>query len=79
MMYFPEVWMSLHAALSNGEYNDIPGVLVNGWSSGWKKVLFSLMYYKNWYLLYPGYEQVGAVTAGRLCDGNFSLGLHRCV
>lgn len=55
--------MSLHAALANDEYKDIPEVLVNGWPSSWKKILFSLMYYNNWYLLYPGYEQVGFITA----------------
>ncbi|CAM9254093.1 unnamed protein product, partial [Scytosiphon promiscuus] len=56
-VYFPEVWMHLHAALVNDEYEDIPGVLVNGWSGSWKKFLFSLMYHNDWYLLYPGYKQ----------------------
>ena len=51
--------MRLHAALVNDEYKDIPGVLVNGWSGSWKKFLFSLMYHNDWYLLYPGYKQVG--------------------
>lgn len=56
-IYFPEVWMQLHAALTNDEYTEIPGVLVNGWSGSWKKYLFSLMYHNDWYLLYPGYKQ----------------------
>ncbi|CAN0524757.1 unnamed protein product, partial [Ectocarpus sp. 8 AP-2014] len=56
-VYFPEVWMHLHAALVNDKYKDIPGVLVNGWSGSWKKFLFSLMYHNDWYLLYPGYKQ----------------------
>lgn len=59
MIYFPEVWMRLHAALVDEEYKDIPGVLVNEWNSSWEKILFSLMYHNNWYLLYPGYKQVG--------------------
>lgn len=59
-VYFPEVWMHLHAALVNNKYKDIPGVLVNGWSGSWKKFLFSLMYHNDWYLLYPGYKQVCA-------------------
>ena len=50
--------MRLHAALTSDEYNEIPGVLVNGWSGSWKKYLFSLMYHNDWYLLYPGYKQV---------------------
>ncbi len=56
--------MRLHAALVNDEYKDIPGVLVNGWSGSWKKFLFSLMYHNDWYLLYPGYKQVGAWGGG---------------
>lgn len=57
-VYFPEVWMHLHAALVNQEYVSIPGVLVNGWKESWKKFLFSLMFHNDWYLLYPGYKQV---------------------
>lgn len=57
-VYFPEVWMQLHSALTDDEYTEIPGVLVNGWSGSWKKYLFSLMYHNDWYLLYPGYKQV---------------------
>lgn len=62
-VYFPEVWMHLHAALVNNEYVNIPGVLVNGWKESWKKFLFSLMYHNDWYLLYPGYKQVWVVYA----------------
>lgn len=50
--------MQLHSALTEDEYTEIPGVLVNGWSGSWKKYLFSLMYHNDWYLLYPGYKQV---------------------
>eukprot|EP00904_Undaria_pinnatifida_P003778 jgi/Undpi1/13400/HiC_scaffold_8.g03059.m1 len=56
-IYFPEVWMRLHAEILKDEYKEIPGVLVNGWSGSWKKFLFSMMYHNDWYLLYPGYPE----------------------
>ncbi|CAN0284242.1 unnamed protein product, partial [Laminaria digitata] len=57
-VYFPEVWMRLHAEILKDDYQEIPGVLVNGWSGSWKKFLFSIMYHNDWYLLYPGYTEV---------------------
>lgn len=63
--------MHLHTALVNDQYNDIPGVLVNGWSGSWKKYLFSLMTHNDWYLLYPGYKQVRLVYR-ILLDSNWS-------
>eukprot|EP00752_Nemacystus_decipiens_P007045 g6318.t1 len=68
-VYFPEVWMHLHAALVNDEYEDIPGVLVNGWSGSWKKFLFSLMYHNDWYLLYPGYKQEQSFATNHMETG----------
>lgn len=50
--------MRLHAEILKDEYEEIPGVLVNGWSGSWKKFLFSMMYHNDWYLLYPGYPEV---------------------
>lgn len=68
--------MQLHSALTDDEYTEIPGVLVNGWSGSWKKYLFSLMYHNDWYLLYPGYKQVSLlVTLSFRCTVSCRFGI----